>query len=311
MIWLIMGALVLAALLFVCAPLYRKTPPQTLEDSEIADYQAEIAALENAAGADQNTEESGAAKLALQRSLIVHKARAVKADAGPPAVLLASLFIVFSFGVMGLYSILGRPELTGKTAAPMAGSPVLSAQQAIAQSDRPEHENQMSLSDLVVQLEQKLQQDGSNPEGWMLYARSLMTLRRFDEALAAYDRVLMLTDNNPSVLEERDSARAYAAQQGGAAAQTSRPGPTAEQMQAAGAMSESDRAAMIEGMVEGLSAKLEANPDDPDGWVRLLRARKVLGQDEKARAEIQRMKSQFAGQPETITQILSSSGWKP
>ncbi|HET6970066.1 MAG TPA: c-type cytochrome biogenesis protein CcmI, partial [Phenylobacterium sp.] len=36
--------------------------------------------------------------------------------------------------------------------------------------------------------------------------------------------------------------------------------------------------AMIRGMVAGLAAKLDANPDDPDGWVRLVRAYAVLGE---------------------------------
>ena len=62
------------------------------------------------------------------------------------------------------------------------------------------------------------------------------------------------------------------------------PGPDASQVAAAGQMSDAQRQTMIAGMVEGLAAKLKANPNDPEGWVRLIRARMVLGQTDQAAA---------------------------
>jgi len=62
------------------------------------------------------------------------------------------------------------------------------------------------------------------------------------------------------------------------------PGPDAAQVAAAGQMSDAQRQTMIAGMVEGLAAKLKANPNDPEGWVRLIRARMVLGQTDQAAA---------------------------
>ncbi len=47
--------------------------------------------------------------------------------------------------------------------------------------------------------------------------------------------------------------------------------------QAIAAMSEEDRAAMIGQMVEGLAARLEAEPDDVEGWRMLARSYGVLG----------------------------------
>ena len=71
---------------------------------------------------------------------------------------------------------------------------------------------------------------------------------------------------------------------------------------------------MITGMVEGLSAKLIDNPNDKDGWIRLLRARKILSQTDPAQnplaqAEINRMKAAYADRPETVNTILKTSGW--
>ena len=61
------------------------------------------------------------------------------------------------------------------------------------------------------------------------------------------------------------------------AAPTPAPGPTREQMAAARNMSAEDRQAMIRNMVDGLAEKLKDNPDDVAGWLRLGRARGVLG----------------------------------
>jgi cytochrome c-type biogenesis protein CcmH len=70
-----------------------------------------------------------------------------------------------------------------------------------------------------------------------------------------------------------------------ALARVSRPGssgPTAEQVAAAGNMSAADRGTMIEGMVEGLAARLKDEPDDVEGWLRLIRSYSVLGRSEDA-----------------------------
>jgi cytochrome c-type biogenesis protein CcmH len=59
-------------------------------------------------------------------------------------------------------------------------------------------------------------------------------------------------------------------------------GPSAAEVEAAGEMSTEDRDAMIRGMVERLAARLEAEPDDVEGWRRLARSYEVLGEAEKA-----------------------------
>jgi cytochrome c-type biogenesis protein CcmH len=60
------------------------------------------------------------------------------------------------------------------------------------------------------------------------------------------------------------------------------PGPTREQMEAAGEMTPEERMAFIRSMVERLANKLAENPDDVAGWERLVRAYGVLGETDKA-----------------------------
>lgn len=54
-------------------------------------------------------------------------------------------------------------------------------------------------------------------------------------------------------------------------------------MEAAQQMSAEDRNAMVRGMVDRLAERLRENPNDADGWLRLARAREVLGEAEPAR----------------------------
>ncbi len=62
-------------------------------------------------------------------------------------------------------------------------------------------------------------------------------------------------------------------------------------------MSDEERAAMIRSMVERLAGRLEENPDDMEGWLRLARAYEVLGESEKAgraRARARALKAEGA-----------------
>ncbi|UEM03523.1 c-type cytochrome biogenesis protein CcmI [Skermanella rosea] len=60
------------------------------------------------------------------------------------------------------------------------------------------------------------------------------------------------------------------------------PGPTREQMAGAADMTAEQRDAMIRSMVDGLASRLKDNPNDADGWLRLGRAYRVLGERDKA-----------------------------
>ena len=144
-----------------------------------------------------------------------------------------------------------------------------------------------------------------------------MSLGRFDDAVTAYDRVVLLTDGRLAVVEERDRAVAYIAQRKNSLTipptLDARPqrGPTEQDVQDAQTMTANDRQAMIQGMVEGLALRLEEDPSDPAEWARLIRARQVLGQSDQASADVARMRSVFADNPEAVAQVIASSGWAP
>lgn len=65
------------------------------------------------------------------------------------------------------------------------------------------------------------------------------------------------------------------------------PGPGSAEMKAAASLPKGQQEAMIRGMVDGLDAKLKANPANADGWIILMRSRMQLGEGQKARQALQ------------------------
>lgn len=65
------------------------------------------------------------------------------------------------------------------------------------------------------------------------------------------------------------------------------PGPSRSDMEAASQLPKGQQDAMIQGMVDGLEAKLKANPADVDRWIMLMRSRMTLGETAKAAQALQ------------------------
>ena len=61
------------------------------------------------------------------------------------------------------------------------------------------------------------------------------------------------------------------------------------------------------GMVDSLAARLAAHPNDPSGWVRLVRAYGVLGQSAKQAAALERARSLFAGRPDVLSELAAAA----
>lgn len=132
------------------------------------------------------------------------------------------------------------------------------------------------------------------------------------EARAAFERALALEPKNPTARFLAAAALAHAGDNAGAVAafrallddlpdaspwkptiaqaisDLAAPGPTAEAVEAAGLISDKERAAMIGDMVEGLDRRLRENPDDAEGWQRLVRSYVVLDRAEDAADALKR-----------------------
>jgi cytochrome c-type biogenesis protein CcmH len=60
---------------------------------------------------------------------------------------------------------------------------------------------------------------------------------------------------------------------------------------------------MIRGMVEGLAKRLKTNPEDPEGWVRLVRAYAVLGDTAKRDIALREARARYAATPQVLQQL--------
>ena len=86
----------------------------------------------------------------------------------------------------------------------------------------------------------------------------------------------------------------------GATASGTPRGPTAAQIAGASNLSPNDRAAMIRGMVAKLADRLKQNGDDVDGWVRLVRSYRVLGDMQKAQAAMVDAENALKDKPDKL-----------
>lgn len=68
-------------------------------------------------------------------------------------------------------------------------------------------------------------------------------------------------------------------------------------------MSPDDQSAMIRGMVDGLAARLEKQPNDVEGWSRLIRSRVVMKEQDKAKAALVRAREIFADKPDALATL--------
>lgn len=128
-------------------------------------------------------------------------------------------------------------------------------------------------------------------------AATLMQAGRADLALPIWRR---LVSEGPAEAPWMAGARAGLAEAeqrtrrgaGGTAA-----GPVAEDVEAAGAMTPDERAAMIEGMVAQLGARLAAEGGPPEDWARLVRALGVLGRRDEAAEILAEARVKVGGAP--------------
>jgi len=68
-------------------------------------------------------------------------------------------------------------------------------------------------------------------------------------------------------------------------------------------MNETDRGAMIHGMVDRLAGRLKQNGDDVEGWLRLVRAYMVMGDRDKARSALADARQAVANDAERLKQL--------
>lgn len=278
MIWIVFCLFILGGGVWLITPLLAPTSDAIDHQAEIQNYKTQIRNLERQiAKNDGDIDSLKSAKTELERR-VLKTVRAKEAANGQ----LSKWWPIGVFGFITLasfaiYTQLGSPNLARNGHPKAAQTPT----------------NLPPIEELVTKLERRLANlPDSAPEkieGQYMLARTLMRLRRFDEAMRAYDKLQSLDPTNDKIRGEITDAKAYIASQNMAN------NPQAQKE-------------MITGMVEGLQNRLDENPKDPQGWSRLLRARAVLGQKNELEHNLETMKSVFKDDPQTIQTILDNAG---
>jgi cytochrome c-type biogenesis protein CcmH len=184
--------------------------------------------------------------------------------------------------------------------------------------------------DVAAAIASKMDAGGTNAEDLASYAEALVLAGKglvSAEAARAVDAALKL---NPKIPKAR-FFRALALKQEGKAEEAkvalealladappnapwrgavveelARPPALSQEQVAAGqAMKPEDRTAMIRSMVDGLEQKLGGTSEDLEGWSKLIRARSVLGDMDKAKAAYARALEIFKAKPEALASLNS------
>ncbi|HEX3367608.1 c-type cytochrome biogenesis protein CcmI [Phenylobacterium sp.] len=72
-----------------------------------------------------------------------------------------------------------------------------------------------------------------------------------------------------------------------------------------------DQMTAVRGMVAGLAARLQQSPDDPAGWVQLVKAYAVLGDTDKRDAALKSARARYAGKPDVLDALAKAAATEP
>lgn len=189
----------------------------------------------------------------------------------------------------GLWSALGEARVMGSDSDPMPAAALAAFDKAIALDARDPRARYF----LAVKKDIGGDHRGAIDDWFALLADTPQgapweaDLRRTIEQVGAIHKIdvaarLASTQPRPLTADEMPvAARAI-------------PGPSRADMEAASQLPKGQQDAMIQGMVDGLEAKLKANPADVDRWIMLMRSRMTLGESAKA---AQALKDGIAANP--------------
>ncbi len=355
MIFVLFGLLAVTALVFVFSPLAFKSGTESRE-LVLNPYRRQLSELEKEKerGVIDETE-ANSIRIEIERRLIreseAHKDRAIEPEEQKTKIIPAVGLVLSVTAAALFYAWLGRPDLPGNAAR---GSDQL-PQQTLAELG--------DFDQMLAKLRARLKENPDEFEGWLLLARSNLSLGHYQEAANAFGRAAELRAGDAEIyvlqgqalvglhggiitpaaslafgrafelqpehpaprlyegyrlfqegsvrgalaiwqklvveipadtpwLErirmEISRAEAIIAQQETLLTGPKVPTPDSERIEAAREMSPSERQAFIESMVARLRGRLEGQPDDLDGWLRLARAEEVLGNIEAAIAALDR-----------------------
>lgn len=312
MIWLIFAGMTAAVVATLLVPFMHKSAGAQASDSDFdrAIYRDQLQELDR----DQARGLIGVTEAQAARNEISRRLLQVAKPEAPPAgnrytLLLALLVPLIALPIYAKYGSPLLPDVPLQER--MKG--------AIANQD---------FEALVATVEAHLAEAPNDIEGWKVLAPAYKREKRWNDAAEAFANVLrlapptadaiadygemlvfanegMVTDEAESAFVEalkleatNERAKFYydmALNQEGKA-----PALSDEQIASGQAMATQDQTAMIAGMIDGLEQKLGKDSRDLEGWKRLIRARRVSNEIDKAKISLDMAMNVFKDEPASL-----------
>lgn len=211
-IWFVLIGITAAATALMFIPLWRRThsaQPRSAFDAQI--YRDQLSEVEIDAKVGRITpEQAASARTEIARRLLAATSGALPdegtADNADSSTHMArrgiSVFVAFAVPIaaFGVYLIVGSPHLPGRPAVEMR-----------AQLPTTQDPAQAEGAALVERVGEQLKNRPDDLRGWTLYAKSLLRLRRFEEAVVAYRRVTTLAPRDADMMSHLAEAQIFAA----------------------------------------------------------------------------------------------------
>jgi cytochrome c-type biogenesis protein CcmH len=206
-------------------------------------------------------------------------------------------------------------KATGTDVSAALAMPKLATAPAAEQKPMGQGEKDAMVAGMIAKLAAKLEANPKDRDGWAMMIRSLAVTgdkKGYDEALA---KALEIFKDDKDTVAGLKSIAATAGQGAPAAGATtsaippsaSAPAITDEQKAQVQALPAGDQQEMIKGMVERLATKMAANPNDLDGWMRLMRAYKVLNQPDKAKDAMTKALAAFSADQSGVDKLKAAA----
>jgi len=193
--WLPAAAMAAFALTFIALPLLRSRQRDDIDQNQlnvivVREQLVELQADMDAGKLDAEAYE--AARHDLERELLdaVDESGQKKQPASRSGRwLLAVLLPAVPLLAVMLYLQLGAGDLSARA-----------TQARAAQAGNPGDMSEHDLNRMLEQLAQRLREEPNHPKGWMLLGRSYTSMRRYDDAVAAYEQARKYGGDSPELL---------------------------------------------------------------------------------------------------------------
>ncbi|MBZ4022846.1 c-type cytochrome biogenesis protein CcmI [Rhodobacter sp. TJ_12] len=190
--------------------------------------------------------------------------------------------------------------------APMPVPRGPSAEDLAAAADMSPADRAQMVRGMVAALNARMANEGGTIDDWEKLISSLRLLGEAERAEAIAGEAREKFANRPDDLERIEAAAATPlgeTVEQAAPAAPMMPGPSAEQVQAAGEMSVADRQAMIEGMVERLVTRLKDEGGSVDEWTRAIGALSTIGKMDEAQKMLEKARATFAEDTQALAAL--------